>query len=63
MGLNFYFYLGFQKNQGGYEIMKHTVDMFLLADYSLSDKMISYVSFLILVIKKVIWSIPLKIDN
>ena len=43
--------------------MKHTVDMFLLADYSLSDKMISYVSFLILVIKKVIWSIPLKIDN
>ena len=43
--------------------MKHTVDMFLLADYSLSDKMISYVSFLILVIKKVIWSLPLKINH
>ena len=25
MGLNFYDYLNFQKNQGGYKIMKHTV--------------------------------------
>ena len=25
MGLNFYDYLDFQKNQGGYRLMKHTV--------------------------------------